>query len=243
MRVLAIETATSVGSVALLNGPELVREISEHVPQRHLEWLAPAIEDLLRASGWRPEDVGGLAVSVGPGGFTGLRIGIATAAAWAFARQVPVVGVSTLEVVAAGTPTEGPPGLVCPVLDARRGEVAFAVFESTPPPKRVLDDTIGPVRLLLERLPQGAMTFSGDGLPRILEALHTRPQSVIAPEAAWHPRAAVVGAVAMGRLTRGDHDDPYRLRPVYARSAGITPSPWTVLPGAGEGTAGTPGEQ
>ena len=244
MRILAIETATPVGSVALLDGHEVVREVTEHVPQRHLEWLAPAIAAILESSGWRPEEVEGVAVSLGPGLFTGLRIGIATAAAWAYARGVPVVGVSTLEVLATGTVAGGATGLICPVLDARRDEVAFALFEWRPLAVRVLDDTIGPASALLERMPEGAsVTFTGDGVPRILDAIRSRPQTVIAPEGSWHPKAGFVGAVALGRLARGDHDDPYLLRPVYARGAGITPSRWTVAAEAGEGTPRRAGEE
>ena len=244
MRILAIETATPAGSVALLDGHQIVREVTEHVPQRHLEWLAPAIAAILESSGWRPEEVEGVAVSLGPGLFTGLRIGIATAAAWAYARGVPVVGVSTLEVVAAGTVAAGATGLICPVLDARRGEVAFALFEWKPLAMRVLSDTIGPVSTLLQRMPEGrSVTFTGDGVPRILDAIRSRPLTVIAPEGSWHPRATFVGAVALGRLAHGDRDDPYLLRPVYARGAGITPSQWTVLPEAAEGTPRRPGEE
>ena len=237
MRILAIETATSVGSVALLDGHEVVREIIEQVPQRHLEWLAPAIARALESSGWGPDDVAGVAVSLGPGLFTGLRIGVATAAAWAYARRVPIVGVSTLEVIAAGTVAAGAEGLICPVLDARRGEVAFALFEGMPRVVRVVGETIGPVSALVDRMPEGAaITFSGDGIPRIHDAIRTRPRTVIAPEATWSPRAAFVGAIALGRLAHGDHDDPSLLRPVYARGAGISPSPWIVVPEAGEGT-------
>ena len=102
MRILAIETATSLGSVALLEGDRLVRSIEEEVPRRHLEWLAPAIRRLLSEGAWAPAQIEAVAVSRGPGGFTGLRIGIATAVAWARARAVPAVGVSTLAALAVG---------------------------------------------------------------------------------------------------------------------------------------------
>jgi tRNA threonylcarbamoyladenosine biosynthesis protein TsaB len=230
MRILAIETATSQASVALLDGGALIQETAARVPQRHLEWLAPAIVDVLDAVQWRPEDVGAVAVSVGPGTFTGLRIGIATAAAWAYARSVPVVGVSTLEVLAEGTAiASGVGGLVCPVLDARRGEVTFALFECRPLAVRVIDDHVGPVPALLARMPAGAeITFSGDGVPHLLEEFRVRPGWHHAPETLWYPRAAVTGRVGGRRLARGERDEPHLLRPVYARGPGITPSPWTT---------------
>jgi tRNA threonylcarbamoyladenosine biosynthesis protein TsaB len=226
VRILAIETATSLGSVALLDGARVVREVAEHVPQRHLEWLAPALSGILDSSGWKPEDVQGVVVSRGPGTFTGLRIGIATAAAWAYARAVPVAGVSTLEALAAGTAAGATAGLICPVLDARREELAFALFESGRVVARLLDDAVGPVDILLDRVPEDVpVTFTGDGVPRIVEAIRGHPRWLRAPETAWYPRAAFTGLVGLRRLAQGDTDEPHLLRPVYARPAGITRPP------------------
>src|SRR5574337_730627 len=125
MRLLALETATSLGSVALLDDGVVVSEHSDHVPRQHLEWLAPAVAGVLAAAGWTPGDVEAVAVSTGPGAFTSLRIGIATAAMWARSRGIPAVGVPTLDVVARGTQTGG---LIGAVLDVRRSEVALALF-------------------------------------------------------------------------------------------------------------------
>ena len=226
MRILAIETATALGSVALLDGEEVVREIADRVPQRHLEWLAPAIAEVLDASGWTPRHVQGVVVSRGPGAFTGLRIGIATAAAWAYARSVPVAGVSTLEVLAVGTAASGAAGLICPLLDARREELAFALFEAGRAISRLLDDAVGPVQEMLDRVPDGIpVTFVGEGVPRVVDAIRGRPAWRIAPETTWYPRAAFTGVVGLRRLARGEADEPHLLRPVYARPAGITPPP------------------
>jgi len=220
MRILAIETATPVASVALLERDRLVREVIESVPRRHLEWLAPSIARLLGELGWQPADVEAVAVSIGPGSFTGLRIGVATAAAWARARDVPIVAASTLETVAEGVDAHG---LICPVLDARRGEVAAALFERNGTLRRVLDDLVGPVEVLLSRLPRDrAVVFAGDAIAHHGEALRGHPKAVFAPQDQWIPRAAMAGRLAWRRLSRGDRDDPYRLRPVYARGAGIT---------------------
>jgi tRNA threonylcarbamoyladenosine biosynthesis protein TsaB len=243
MRILAIETATAHASVALLDGGALVREAAASVPQGHLEWLAPAIASLLEAAGWGPMDVDAVAVSTGPGTFTGLRIGISTAAAWAYARGVPVVGISTLEVLAEGTAaaTSGD-DLICPVLDARREEVAFALFECRPRAARILDDAVGPVPALLARMPADRqIIFSGDGVPRLAGEIHLRPEWHPAPETVWSPRAAVTGAVGWRRLARGERDEPHLLRPVYARAAGITPSPWTSPGDAAGGNSPTTG--
>ena len=220
MRILAIETATAAGSVALLERERPVIEIVETVPQRHLEWLAPAIEQALREAGWRPGDVHAVAVSRGPGTFTGLRIGVATAIAWARARGIPLVATSTLETLAEGLEAGG---LVCPLLDARRGEVAAALFERDGAPSRVLDDLVAPVEAILARLPKGrSVLFAGDALSRYAEAFRAHPKAAFAPADQWAPRAAMTGRLAWRRLARGEHDDPYRVTPFYARGAAVT---------------------
>ncbi|HET6781703.1 MAG TPA: tRNA (adenosine(37)-N6)-threonylcarbamoyltransferase complex dimerization subunit type 1 TsaB, partial [bacterium] len=165
MRILAIETATLLGGIAILESERLVRFIEEEVPRRHLEWLAPAIRRLLNEADLSPSDVEAVAVSVGPGGFTSLRIGIATAVAWGRGRGVPVVGVSTLAALAAGVE---PNGYICPMLDARRGEVAAAVFLTNGAEfKQVLGEIVAPLDQILEQLPQReSITFAGDALAR-----------------------------------------------------------------------------
>ena len=115
MRVLAIETATPVAGVALLDQSGVLASRTVRAPMRHLEWLAAAIDGMLGDSGVRPDGVEAVAVGRGPGGFTGLRIGIATAAAWARARRVPVLGIDTLETLAVSAAGAG---IVLPVLDA-----------------------------------------------------------------------------------------------------------------------------
>jgi tRNA threonylcarbamoyladenosine biosynthesis protein TsaB len=223
MRILAIETATAQGSVALLEDDRPAAQVAEAVPQRHLEWLAPAIDRLLRTVAWRPADVEAVAVSRGPGGFTGLRIGVATALAWARALEIPLAAVSTLEALAAGTAARG---LVCPVLDARRGEVAGALFERDGATARLLDDRVAPVDALLAALPAGRpVLFVGDAVARHADVLARHPQATFAPPDQWAPRAAAVGAVAWRRLRRGERDDLYHVTPVYARGAALAAGP------------------
>jgi tRNA threonylcarbamoyladenosine biosynthesis protein TsaB len=125
VRVLAIETASPTASAALVDAAGVLASRTLRAPMRHLEWLAAAIEGMLRDVGAGPENVNAVAVGRGPGGFTGLRIGIATAAAWARARGVPLLGVETLEVLACASAATG---VVLALLDAHRGEVAAALY-------------------------------------------------------------------------------------------------------------------
>lgn len=216
MRILAIETATSLGSVALLQDGETIAVISEFVPQRHLEWLAPALRQLLVGAGWTAGQVEGMAVSTGPGSFTSLRIGIATATAWARARGIPAAGVPTLDAVALGTQAAGP---VCAIVDVRRGEVAAGVYTRDGPVRRVMDEVVGPVERVVGRLPAGPLTLSGDALVRYAEEIaRLRPDAVLAPRAQWYPTAVSVGRLGWERLSRGEHNDLYRLWPTYVRA-------------------------
>jgi len=216
MRILAIETATSLGSVALLQDSETVAVISEFVPRRHLEWLAPALQRLLGSAGWTVAQVEAVAVSTGPGSFTSLRIGIATASAWARARGIPAVGVPTLAAVALGTQA---PGAVCAMMDVRRGEVAAAVYAGDGAARPIVDEVVGPVERVLRQLPAGPLTFSGDALAGYAEVIAgMRPDAVLAPRAQWYPTAVSVGRLGWKRLSRGEHNDLYRLWPAYVRS-------------------------
>jgi tRNA threonylcarbamoyladenosine biosynthesis protein TsaB len=219
MRVLAIETATPVASAALVDASGVRAETLLRAPMRHLEWLLPAVHEMLAHLGLGADAVEALAVSRGPGGFTGLRIGIATAAAWAKARALPVLGVGTLEALAR---VPGVEGLVLPVLDAHRGEVAAALYSlgadgaaaclvppMVAPPQEVAAAVAahpGPALLL------------GDGVDRygaaLLAALgpRARPGGPL-----LHPRAAAVGLLARPRLLRGERTDAHDLLPLYGR--------------------------
>lgn len=218
MLVLGLETATSYGGVALVGPQGLLVESTALVPMRHLEWLIPAIDRVLADAGVSRAQVEGLAVSQGPGGFTGLRIGIATAAAWARARGVPLVGISTLEALAASAPASG---LVLPVLDAKRGEVAAAVFrrEDGGHLTRVHEDAVLPPEALGSLVPGGEpVLLVGDGLARWVEVIRRAvPGGWPAPPPLWVPRAAMTAALGRERLLAGQRDDPYRLAPLYGR--------------------------
>ncbi|HSR10897.1 MAG TPA: tRNA (adenosine(37)-N6)-threonylcarbamoyltransferase complex dimerization subunit type 1 TsaB, partial [Thermodesulfobacteriota bacterium] len=132
MIVLALETATLAGSVALVDagdgetGRRIIGENTLSNPETHSARLMPGIDRLLKEASLTIRDIGGIAVSIGPGSFTGLRIGVATAKGLAYALGIPVAGVPTLDALAATRPFSPDP--VCPVLDARKKEVYAALF-------------------------------------------------------------------------------------------------------------------
>jgi tRNA threonylcarbamoyladenosine biosynthesis protein TsaB len=216
---LAIDTTTAQGGVALVSEDGVTAERSAHVPGGHLEWLVPAIDAMLSAAGIAREAIEALAVSIGPGGFSGLRIGVATAAAWAHALDLPLVGVSTLEVIAAGIPGQG---LMLAAMDARRGEMTAALFRRRGAAlDRLTEDFLAAPDAVRAHLPQidQPLLVAGDALRRdpgpLLAALS--PHGVAAPQEVWWPRASVLGGLALERLMRGERDRPEGLVPRYAR--------------------------
>ncbi len=224
MKVLAIETSTLSGGAALLDGDELVGEYTLNVRATHSERLLGAVDRLLQDAGWTPEALEGLAVAVGPGSFTGLRIGVSTVKGLAFSLKIPVAAVSTLEAMAWVLPFARHP--VCPVLDARKAEVYTALFhwEGERLVRDWEDQALGPEelcrRLVEAAAPSaGPVVFVGDGVrvygARFREQLG--PRALFAPAARQLPSAACVGELGSARLRAGEVVDPIALAPCYLR--------------------------
>ena len=127
MPILGIETSTLVSSVALATADTMLAEITLQTKKTHSELLMPHIDKILGMAGIKKNDLKGIAVSIGPGSFTGLRIGLATAKALAYALKIPIVGVPTLEVLAYGCPVPG--AILAPMLDAQKGNIYQALFK------------------------------------------------------------------------------------------------------------------
>ncbi|HLW47542.1 MAG TPA: tRNA (adenosine(37)-N6)-threonylcarbamoyltransferase complex dimerization subunit type 1 TsaB [bacterium] len=257
MRVLAIETASPIASVALLDAGGVLASRAVRAPMRHLEWVAGAIEGLLRDVAAGADSVEAVAVGRGPGGFTGLRIGIATAAAWGRARGVPVLGVGTLETLACAA---GSAGLVLPLLDAHRGEVAAALYRlgpraadldggarppasnaSVPEPRCLVPPVVAAPEVVVaemrtaldaERAPQRPLVVAGDGLARhggaLMAALAAAGIPVVIERPDAYPRAETAGLLARPRLLRGLRDDASGLLPIYGRRLAVRP--WQETP-------------
>jgi tRNA threonylcarbamoyladenosine biosynthesis protein TsaB len=221
MRLLAVETSTLTGAVALLDGPRVVGESRLNVAVTHGERLLAAVDGILREARWRLEDVDALAVAVGPGSFTGLRIGVSTMKGLAFATGKPLVGIPTLDALAWTLPFAAYP--VCPILDAKKGEVYTALYRTLEgrlcrlSPYRVVDP-----RTLADELrrdPGGPVVFLGDAVAPFAEvlvgALGTAAR--LGPAACRLPSAASLGDLAVQALDRGERADPAALVPLYVR--------------------------
>jgi tRNA threonylcarbamoyladenosine biosynthesis protein TsaB len=126
MKILGIDTSTSCGSIGLIDDDSVIAEYLLNIPITHSERLLSSINHVLKQAGFSIEDIEGWAISLGPGSFTGLRIGVSAIKGLAFATQRPVAGIPTLDALASNiSPT---PHLICPILDARKGELYTAFY-------------------------------------------------------------------------------------------------------------------
>jgi tRNA threonylcarbamoyladenosine biosynthesis protein TsaB len=142
MRILALETATNTVGLALMEEEQVLGEITLDLGRHHAEVLLPALDKLFAMTGLTPEEVDLLACTIGPGSFTGLRIGISTVKGLALAMDRPIVGVSTLEALALNAlPTNG---WICPMLDARKSQVFTSLYRMGPDglPERVGEERL-----------------------------------------------------------------------------------------------------
>jgi tRNA threonylcarbamoyladenosine biosynthesis protein TsaB len=217
--LLAVETATSVTSAALLRGETLVAEELAPDGRPTAETLLPAIERLLAGAEVGLSQVDAFAVSIGPGSFTGLRIGLASVKGLVFGVERPVVAVSTLAALARRAPPG--PGPAVPVLDARRGEVYAAAFpDDALEPDPALPEGVYTAAELAAKLPQRCRVV-GEGVAVCAEAVRAARGSgaALVPPPAGDPRAAEVGILAARLLTRGAATDAESLVPRYVRRA------------------------
>lgn len=214
MLILGIETASSAGGAALVEDMRVIAEHYSIAPRTHAERLLPAIDGLLRDYGATIRDVDLIAVSIGPGSFTGLRIGLATAKGLAFSARKPIVGVPTLDAfVQLHVPS---PVRMMPVLDARKGEVFTALYDEDGR-KLSPEENVKP-ELLAERMKEESpLLVMGDGARRYREIFEEVAGIKFAPAEKDDPRPATVALLGRRLFLEGKVQDVDSLLPLYIR--------------------------
>ncbi|TDO86129.1 tRNA threonylcarbamoyladenosine biosynthesis protein TsaB [Halanaerobium saccharolyticum] len=220
MLILGIDTSTDILGLALMESGQLKGEYNLSLKRQHSEKLLPLIEEIFELLGFEAGNLDGIAVAVGPGSFTGLRIGITTAKMLGRIFSIPVKGISTLEILAAGA--EG--NYLLPLLDARRKRVYYSFFQ------RMENE------LFLKAINKAASAGISE-LPEILSKYQDQEISIIGEKTAEvkevlaknnfrvrvfraeknHPRAAVLARLGEDYLKSGQADDIYQLKPAYLK--------------------------
>jgi tRNA threonylcarbamoyladenosine biosynthesis protein TsaB len=220
MQTLAIDCATQTIGLALLDEQTIRAEFSLALGRHHAEVLMPALDQLCRIAGIVPGQIDLLACTLGPGSFTGLRMGVSTVKGLGLAWQRPIVGVSTLEALAMNV--VGGRRLVCALLDSRKNQVYGGLYRGGPEglPEPVVPERAGELERLLRELPaEGEIVFVGDGALRhrslLEQALEGR--AVLPGPSCHRIMAAAVGLIGRYRYDRGMKEDLLTLAPRYLR--------------------------
>lgn len=217
---LAIDTSTETAGIALSTEGKLDAELTWHAGQNHTRELVPSVVFLLRQARASLNDIRGLVVAEGPGSFNGLRVGMSVAKGLSLALGIPLVGVGTLEVEAFPYAFAGPP--VCPIMNAGRGEIATALFQSRHGKWcRVRQEYVTTVDVLLSDI-SGPTIFCGaitdEMASRIKERLGRR--ALLAAGVARRP--GYLAQLGWLRLKDSDADHSPTLQPLYLRRPSIT---------------------
>lgn len=222
MKVLAIDTSTMVAAVAVKENNMLIGEYILNSGRTHSEKLMPIIMELMSGIGLTPHDIDLFAVSLGPGSFTGLRIGIVTIKALAYAMKKPVVGIPTLDALAYNIPESDK--LICPMIDARNMQVYTAVYSWDQGLFSKISDYMAvPINELIEKLIEMGRQciFVGDAVLKHKDLLMTelKDKAFFAPDNLLLQRASSVAELGLLRYLDGQYDDPFKLVPFYLRKS------------------------
>ena len=219
MLILAFETSAKAASVALMEGAKLLGESYQNTGLTHSQTLMVMAEDALKQSGKTIDDVTAVAVAEGPGSFTGVRIGVAAAKGFAWGKNLPCYGVSTLEAMAASLGIFD--GYICPVMDARRSQVYNALFAvNCGKVTRIRDDRAISLQDLGEDVKNldKPVFLVGDGSILCYNTLSEEvPNLILPPEHRMHQRACGVGLAAAEQMAQGIPGNGAELTPNYLR--------------------------
>lgn len=227
MYILGIDTSTEIGTLGIVSENAVCAEYSVNAWKRQCEVVFPGIESMLRDASISLSDIHGFAVGLGPGSFTGVRIGVTIGKILAYAENKPLVGISTLDCLAAGVLSTQADDLICSVIDARGGRVYSAIYTHTQEDglKRHSDylaTTIDAVLDMLRDKEDGRVLFVGDGAyayaQEITSVLNHR--AIIAPPVFHACRGVIIAQLALERV-RSDEgtDSPFELAPMYLRKS------------------------
>ena len=219
-RILFIETATKVCSVALSEGDTIVGKKEVTIANSHAEMLSPFIQELFQEQNWKYKDIDAIAVSKGPGSYTGLRIGVSSAKGLCYSIDKPLISVSTLESMAAGMIQLHKNGetntLFCPMIDATRMEVYSAIYDSDLNPVRGIEAQIINEDSFSEYFTNHKLYFSGDGADKCKELFSEQSNAIFMDE--FEISSEYMLHIANKKLANKEFEDVAYFEPYYLKN-------------------------
>jgi tRNA threonylcarbamoyl adenosine modification protein YeaZ len=219
---LAIDTSSNIPSIALSHKGEILTELTWQSAQKHTVELMPSLVQLLERAKVKPNSLEAIIVAKGPGSFNGLRVGISTAKGLAFSLNVPLLGISTLEVEA--YPFAYTKLLLCPIHKASREEIAIAFYQQEHNKWCCLEKAyLTTLDALCQRIRRETL-FCGEIPPEMANEIRQKlgQRAIIPQTTARLRRAGFLAALGWQRLNKGEGDDPATLQPLYLRPPHIT---------------------
>lgn len=220
MKILGLDSSGIVASVAIVEDDALIAEYTVNYKKTHSQTLLPMLDEIAKMTELDLNSIDAIAVAAGPGSFTGLRIGSATAKGLGLALKKPLIAIPTVEGLAYNL--YDTPGLICPIMDARRKQVYTGIYRFTDHQLKVVEDQMAvPMETVIEKLNQygEAVTFLGDGVPVFHELIAekmTVPYS-FAPAHVNKQRAAAVAALGEIYYRQGKTETAMEHVPDYLR--------------------------
>jgi len=222
LNILSLNTSTKQYSLALLQNETVLGEYLLSSGSSHFRDLMPRIDDLLETTSLTPEQLEGVTVAIGPGSFTGIRVGLAVAKGLSKGLGIPLIGVPTLAGLASQIPHARED--ICPLVTSKKGEVFAALFRRDPDNQliRIEEDASLKVADLPILIKSKTIIIGNDftaQCPIILQ--YVGRKALLAPQILWNLRASSIGALGLQRLLEGSSDSVSELVPVYLRGADI----------------------
>ncbi len=219
---LAIDTSSNIASIALSHKGELLSELTWQSTYNHTVELMPNLAYLLKQAKLQPSSIEAIIVAKGPGSFNGLRVGISVAKGMALSLNIPLLGISTLEVEAYPFSYSKLP--IRPILKASRQEITTALYQQEDDHwRRLEEEHLTTLRTLCDQINQETL-FCGEISSDMANEIHQNlgELAIIPQSIARLPRAGYLAALSWQRLSRGERDDLATLQPMYLRPPQIT---------------------
>jgi tRNA threonylcarbamoyladenosine biosynthesis protein TsaB len=219
MKILGIDTATPYLALGIVENQEVLSELRFNAGQTHAQILLPNIDRVLKEASLKLEELDGIAISIGPGSFTGLRIGLATAKGLCFALSKPLISVPTLDGLVYSQ--KSPSYALVPILDAKKNEVYSAVYHSRDGRiMRVSDYWVTSIEKLVAKIPEEVI-FLGLGLEVFKENLSKLcgEKAHFLEEERNLPSGTAIAFLGLEKFKRSEFEDLDKVEPLYLRSS------------------------